>query len=96
MSVIMPFVVVFFWSGLWELLYTENTLVNILYMSLGYVGVVVCEYNGEEDVHQVFMVFFWCGASKLLYLPPIVSIVASLSVFVLIKLFTQNKPWSPS
>ena len=51
--------------GLWELIYTENTLINVTYLIVGYVGSIVCEFNNETVVHNVFMVFFWCGCWAL-------------------------------
>lgn len=73
-----PFVLVFFWMGMWELIYTDNLPINYVYLIVGYFGTIICDYNEEAYLSNVFMVFFWCAASALFRPHPVIAILGAL------------------
>jgi hypothetical protein len=74
-----PFAVMLLWIGAWEIIYSDNPTINLIYVIVGYVGDLL--------LPEVFIwsIFFSCGIWAMmepLHIHPLVALGISLPFVV--------------
>ena len=76
-----PFIVVFLWVGLWDILNTERLWLNCIYVIVGYFG--------RPHKLEIWGILFWCGSWQIvsdLQWDPYLITIGSLSILIVFQI----------
>lgn len=72
-------------AGFIELIYVSNYTISLAYLSVGYVGLVVCKQLGDKHWHWSMAkllsgLLFWCGVWPFLIWSPWISVLLGIGL----------------